>query len=76
MKCNYCQFNIIRAEALREEKRVITKHSNSDDGCTEIFIVPEDVKLPTAKTKLYAVLKKYHKTFMKDIPYKCECKEA
>lgn len=72
-KCNYCKFNIIRAEALRNDSKVITKHSNEDGGCTEVFVVPMDIELPTAKTKLYSVLKKYHKTFMKDIPYKCEC---
>lgn len=81
-KCNYCTMQIILAEAKRSGARVITKHSSfglyGSHG-TDVFVVPAGEKMgkykaPSAKNpngdKEY---QKYHRAWLAEIPYRCEC---
>lgn len=80
--CNYCLLQRYLAEAKRTGGKVVTKHSkfgvNGSAG-TDVFLIPPGEKLgkykaPSSKLpngdKEY---QKYHRAWLAEIPYKCEC---
>lgn len=84
-RCNYCIFTELYNEVISENGRIMTRHTSLLGGGTEIYVFPDGVdipKRPKEGIKNAAALKRYQKawkpfyhSWMKDIPYKCECKE-
>lgn len=85
-RCNYCTLQMLLAEALRTDCRVISKPTGwGPDGVpgTDLFIVPWTDKIgkynaptktsPKGDKEFQGYCQKYKRVWMASIPYKCEC---
>ena len=78
--CNYCSLKRIRAQAMSEGMRVVMRKSTFELGGTNVYVMPEGVKMPNTIMEPSDALpngdafhEKYGKSWFMEIPNKCCC---